>query len=514
MCFLTSRQYSLLKTLLEVEKPLSMNALSGKVKLTTRQVDYNLQGVQYWLKDYGVMVRVTPGVGVSLDCSAEQRVSLADKLASEKDVRLVLSVDERCQMLALLLLTSDSTMILANMKYLAGVTRTTALKDLDAIDAWFSQWNIKLERRPNLGYWLDITEEKRRQMIQALLWGETPFGDPLTLINYKEGLRFAVQIDAQLLPLVTETLNIVQQWHVRRQYITVAFAESQLGGRFTDEAVLQLGVVLAIQAERVHQGKYVSIDPERVAWLQTNPLWPVAVKIGQRLAQSPYENWPDDEIASIVMSLLSAGRNERWPGDLDMDAVLEESIREMINHLARVYLTNKLLEDRVLFDGVVNLLVPAYYRSYFNIWYPSSSSDISIIEQYAGDIQLANDLADIFFTHTGIRLSTDNVAGLAMLLRAAVLREQAGRQQQLLVICPSGMATAQLLVARLKVYFPGMGTYRVISMRDLTPQLAGTARFIITTVPLPSGTVGKTPVLQVHPLLMPEDITAITKMLD
>ncbi|MCE1253633.1 MAG: hypothetical protein LWX83_08815 [Anaerolineae bacterium] len=514
MCFLTSRQYSLLKTLLEVEKPLSMTALSGKVKLTARQVDYNLQGVQYWLKDYGVIVRITPGVGVSLDCSAEQRLDLADKLASEKDVRLVLSVDERCQMLALLLLTSEGSMILANMKYLAGVTRTTALKDLDAIDAWFTQWNVKLERRPNLGYWLDITEDKRRQMIQALLWGESPFGDPLTLINYKEGLRFVVQIDVQLMPLVKETQAILQQWNVRKQYITVAFAEAQLGGRFTDEAVLQLGVVLAIQAQRVHQGKYAVVEAERLTWLQNNPLWPVALKIAQRLAFSPYEKWPDDEVATIVMHLLSAGRNERWPGDLDMDAMLEDSIREMINYLARVYQSNKLLEDRVLFDGVVNLLVPAYYRSHFNIWYPSSSSDISIIEQYAGDIQIANDLADIFYTHTNVRLSTENVAGLAMLIRAAVLREQTGRQQQLLVICPSGMATAQLLVARLKVYFPGMGTYKVISMRDLTPQLAGTARFIITTVPLPSTAVGKTPVLQVHPLLMPEDITAITKMLD
>jgi mannitol operon transcriptional antiterminator len=513
MCYLTSRQYSLLKILLEVDKPLSMGALSRKIRLTSRQVDYNLQGVQNWLKEYQAAIRVTPGVGVSLDCTLEQRQVLANKLVSEKDVRLVLSVDERCQMLALILLTANESMILANMQRLAGVTRSTVLKDLDVIEAWLKEWDGVLERKPNLGYWVNISEAKRRQLIQALLWGHSSFGEPLTIINYKEGLKFAVQMNTELLPLVTETSNIIRAWNTRRRFITVAFAEAQLGGRFTDEAVLHLGLAFAIQAQRVQQEKYVEVNSEQLTWLQNNPFWCVAVKIAQRLASSPYEKWPEGEIASIVMYLLSAARNERWPGDLEMDKALEEIILSMIQTLAQNHRDLNLEEDRVLFDGLVNLLVPAYYLDKFTIWQPASSTEVSMIEHYAADVAVAAQMAEVFFERTGVKLSNEAIAGLAMLIRAAVLREQADRQQQVLVICPSGMATAQLLVARLKVYFPGLGMFKVISMRDLTPQVAATARFILTTVPLPAGIAGKAPVLQVHPLLMPENIAAITKLL-
>jgi mannitol operon transcriptional antiterminator len=513
MCYLTSRQYSLLKTLIEVDKPLSMSVLGGKVKLSARQVNYNLQGVQHWLKDLGVIATITSGSGVYLECSLEQRQKLASRLASEKHVRLVLTGDERCQMLALVLLLSEESMILAQMQVLAGVTRTTALKDLDAIDDWFKSWDVVLERRPNFGYRVNIPETKRRQMVQALLWGCTPFGEPLLTINYKEGLKFVVQLDPQLLPIVAEVTRFVKNWNARKQFVTVAFAESQLGGRFTDESVLQLGLAFAIQAQRVHEGKYAAVAAEQVDFVKSHPLWSVAVKIALRLAESPYEKWPDEEIASIVMVLLSAARNERWPGDLGLDSALEEMLTELMLLVTKKYPQNNLAEDRILYDGIVNLLFPAYYRQRFGIWLPKPPPDGSMIEQYARDVEVASEMVDAFFNRTGMRLADEIVVTMAMLLRASILREQADLEQQILVICPSGMATAQLLVARLKVYFPGLGTYKVISMRDLTPQAAIKARLILTTVPLPAGLAGKVPVLQVHPLLMPENITAITNFL-
>jgi mannitol operon transcriptional antiterminator len=513
MCYLTSRQYSLLKTLIEVDKPLSLLALGGKVKLTSRQINYNLQGLQHWLKDVDMPVHITSGSGIYLDCSLEQRQQLASRLASQKLVRLVLSGDERCQMLALVLLLSQEAMILAQMQTLAGVTRTTALKDLDAIDAWFKEWDVIMERRPNFGYWVNIPETKRRQMVQALLWGCAPFGEPLLTINYKEGLKFVVQLDPNLLPIVADVTRLVKTWNARKQFVTVAFAESQLGGRFTDEAVLQLGLAFAVQAQRVHEGKYAAVPADQLAFLKSHPLWHVAVKIALRLAESPYEKWPDEEVAALVMVLLSAARNERWPGDLELDSALGETLNEMMLLVDQRYPHNNLGEDRVLFDGIVNLLYPAYYRQRFGIWLPKPSPDFSMIEHYARDVEVAGEMVDAFFTRTGFRLPDEIMIAIAMLLQAAILREQADHEQQILVICPSGMATAQLLVARLKVYFPGLGTYRVISMRDLTPQAASKVRFILTTVPLPAGLAGKAPVLLVHPLLMPENITAITNLL-
>jgi hypothetical protein len=75
------------------------------------------------------------------------------------------------------------------------------------------------------------------------------------------------------------------------------------------------------------------------------------------------------------------------------------------------------------------------------------------------------------------------------------------------------MATAQLLVARLNARFPYLNALGVTSLRDLTPALVTSADLIITTVPLPRQYANISKIIQVHPLLMPEDIEAITKFL-
>lgn len=50
-------------------------------------------------------------------------------------------------------------------------------------------------------------------------------------------------------------------------------------------------------------------------------------------------------------------------------------------------------------------------------------------------------------------------------------------------------------------------------MRDLTAAMALSADLILTTVPLPHQYSGNPKVIKVHPLLMPEDIEAITRFL-
>jgi mannitol operon transcriptional antiterminator len=112
-----------------------------------------------------------------------------------------------------------------------------------------------------------------------------------------------------------------------------------------------------------------------------------------------------------------------------------------------------------------------------------------------------------------VNLPPSEINNLVVLLRAAFIRNRAYRFDRVFVICPSGMATAQLLVARLHARFPNLSNLEVISLRDLTPALISSADLILTTVPLPRQYANHEKVIQVHPLLMPEDIETITQFL-
>jgi len=117
------------------------------------------------------------------------------------------------------------------------------------------------------------------------------------------------------------------------------------------------------------------------------------------------------------------------------------------------------------------------------------------------------------YEFTGVNLPQSEINNLVVLLRAAFIRNRSYRFDRVLIICPSGMATAQLLIARLHARFPNLSNLEVISLRDLTPTLISSADLILTTVPLARQYANHPKIIQVHPLLMPEDIEAITQFL-
>ena len=513
MSVLTTRQRDLLEILLEAEAPLGAAELAAQMQLTPRQVSYGLKGLKQWLAGRNILLNSTPGVGVILDYTPDQFDNLADELVAESHFQLVLTVEQRQQLLGLILLVTAEPLILYQLQQLTQVSRTTILKDLDALDTWLSQHHLTLERRPNYGVWIEGKEQTRRQALAAWLWGETLLGHPLTAMTHDQGLVFTLESDAELLPIVQKANQIIEQWETKRAFGHVAHAEAQLDGRFTDDAVLHLALVFAIQTGRVQNGRILDVDSDSITWLQTLSVWPVAAKISQGLSWGRGSRWPEPEIAVIAMHLLAAPRNERWPGDLEIDNSFSELVDELMLTIEEAYKLPGLKEDITLRDGIVNHIIPACLRYRFGLWQPSSKPKATLSPKYIFEHQLAQDLAGIITQHTAVSLPESEINNLALLLRAAFIRERPYQLQEVIVVCPSGMATAQLLVARLKARFSRLGTLTVVSLRELHPAQLTAVELIISTTPLPESISNQVKVIQVHPLLLPEDVETITHWL-
>lgn len=513
MSVLTTRQRDLLQILLRAQAPLGAAELAAEMQLTARQVGYDLKGIRRWLARQEIELKVTPGQGVELNCPPEQYTILTQELNNETNFQLVLTVEQRQQLIAIVLLVVTEPMILYQLEQLVQMSRTTLLKDLDEIETWLETMSLTLERRPNYGVCIQGRERRRRQALTALIWGETPFGLPLTRLSHEQGLAFPMGADAALLPIVDRAAEIIARWDVRRSFAQVAYAEAQLGGRFTDDAVLYLALTLALQTGRVAAGHYLSVDDEMVDWLQTSPVWPVAEQIAHRQGWQTPDPWPEDEVADVAMHILSTPRNERWPGDLDIDAGFSTLIDDLMEQIEEAYALPALSQDRTLRDGLVIHIIPACLRQRFNLWAPPSAPATILSDKYTFEHKLAHRLAANIAEQTEVMLPANEVNGIALLLRAAYIRERPNRTRRVFVVCPSGMATAQLLVARLKARFPHLSTLEVLSLRELNPTTSAAAELIITTTPLPEAIQRNATVIQVHPLLLPEDVEAITQWL-
>src|SRR5690606_1605457 len=139
------------------------------------------------------------------------------------------------------------------------------------------------------------------------------------------------------LPVVQRAAEVISRWKMRRLFGQVAYAEKQLGGRFSDDAVLFLALIFAIQTARIDRGCVLEEEPEEIAWLEAHPVWTVAEEMAGRLRWGVGAPWPRAEIASIARYLLAAPRNERWPGDMDIDASFSKLVDGLMRHISRSY---------------------------------------------------------------------------------------------------------------------------------------------------------------------------------
>ncbi len=513
MSALTTRQRDLLHRLLNSNTPLGASQLATQMELTPRQVNYGLKGLKQWLARRSIDLKITPGIGAEIECSTAQSQTLINELATNSRIQLVLTAAQRQQLLTLILLAAKEPYILFQLQQLTQVSRTTILKDLDVLADWTRPQGLELNRRPNFGIWFEGTEQTKRQVLAILLWGTTPLGPPITQVTHTDGLCFALGNDARLMPIVKRANEIIDRLKLSSLFGQVAYIEAQLGGRFTDDAVLYLAMVIAIQADRIRQEIIIEDREYKAEWFKSLTVWPIAVEIAKRVGWKHSASWPESEIANLAMHILATPRNERWPGDLEIDQVFTELIDELVSHISNAYHLPYLKQDRILRDGLVNHIIPACLRYRFQLWIPASQPDTSLSDKYIFEHDLANELAEIIHKHTRVALPKTEINNIALLLRAAYIRERPNQVQEVIVVCPSGMATAQLLIARLKARFPRLGHFEIVSLRQLGPKQINAAELIITTTPLPADNHNKGKVIQVHPLLLPEDVEAITQWL-
>jgi mannitol operon transcriptional antiterminator len=410
------------------------------------------------------------------------------------------------------LLTADDPLILNWLQHIAAVSRPTVLSDLDLIEEWVRGHKLTLIRRQHYGLAIEGSELARRQALTALLWGDSSFEEPLTEMTYHEGLRFIFADDASGLPLVEHTKELLSNLDIKTMIEQVGSAETQLGGRFTDNTVLHLALALSIQRYRIQTGRYVEVEAETIHWLEIKNVWPVAMVISQNLQADLQWDVLLAEVSHIAMQLLAGTRHHVWPGDLYVDPALTDLIGTLMKEVAQAFNVIDLIHDPSLRDGLFAHIIPAILRQRFGLWTPPVWSDGRLSRKYGREYNIARELSTVITEQTGVILPDGEIDTLTLLLRAAFIRERPYRAKRVFIVCPSGMATAQLLLARLKPQFPSLNIVGVLSVRELSPERVAGAHFLITTVPLEESSLDL-PVIQVHPLLYPDDVDAITSYL-
>lgn len=510
---LTTRQRDILKILLNTNKPIRTCDLAAKIQLTPRQVNYSMKGVKSWLYRNNVILHTTPGLGVKVDCKPQQQIILIEELEKSERVQLILTPEQRQQLICFQLLIKTEPILLTQISLNLKISRSTVVNDLDQVEKWLSKWGINIERRQNYGISINESEKLRQQSLLALIWGKCPFNPSVFKVSYQKGLIFNLVEDVQNTPLIKEVNDFLCLFNMKKIFNKVIFIEDSLGGRFTDEAVLYLALAFSILLARIKMNVHIQITDQEFKEFSGMQEWKAAERIVRNLDPTMFENWQRGDIAYVVMHILSSPVLENWKGDLDKTGEYKNLFKELLDVINSFYEIEGLREDPTLRDGIINYLIPIFNQHIYHLWFPRATVEIATDARFDSDFDLTDQLVDIIFKRTGIQLEEEDKLMLVAFIRAAHIRLRSYQFNNVLLVCPSGMATAQLLTARLRTRFPHLGKLTVVSFRELNEERVASADLIITLMPLSEEIGKKKPVIQVSPQLSPSDIDAITAFL-
>ena len=111
----------------------------------------------------------------------------------------------------------------------------------------------------------------------------------------------------------------------------------------------------------------------------------------------------------------------------------------------------------------------------------------------------------------GLSIVEDEMGFMTMYLLGALERARQVPRKKALVVCPSGMATVWVLVARLQVEFPELELVQVLSLEDLRAETTDKEfDLIISTVAIDGQ---DSPTFVVSPLLTATNVKQLARFI-
>ncbi|HWS42498.1 MAG TPA: HTH domain-containing protein, partial [Pseudoflavonifractor sp.] len=292
MPYLTPRCNSIARILLERERPITIEELTRELHVSARTVRYDLDILEDWLEEKGVRLVRKSRVGVYLDTGSSGYAELSSHFERSGDSQRVYSGPERHQILTRELL-GGAPRTLGELAALTNVSKTTAFRDLEAVEGWLKERRIVLVKGHGMsasGSELDI-----RKALADVVYEEHGSRTLLRLAHARPKEQGGAWLEGRrqiAAPILAGTV-----WRLQRE----------LGMSFTDESAVELFVHLGVGLVRADQRHYVSIPEQNMEHLQATEEYAAVKRTLTALAERLGIELPTEELCYFTMHVLGAG---------------------------------------------------------------------------------------------------------------------------------------------------------------------------------------------------------------
>ncbi|WP_157109782.1 BglG family transcription antiterminator [Thermanaeromonas toyohensis] len=504
---LTARTQKLLNILMEAEKPLTISYLAHCLAVSPRTIRYDLDRLRYWVKERGMKLECRPRVGVWLE--GKEIIGGEGKFLPLPELgTYVFSPDERWKAILALLLRSEKPVTAHKLASELQVSRTTILKDLETVEEWLRYRGLELVRKPKLGFQVLGEEMKWRQAVADLL---AAAADENQLYSYLQELS-PKSPSKQPRSFLEKICSLISKQEIKELEVIVQETINDLNYTVAEGNFYGLLLHLAVALQRIKQGKNVFISSEQLEQLRALDEFRVAYKLAERLERTYGVKIPEGEIGNITLHFMGAKMRQGSPVQTfaGVEPYLLEIVQEFVRHTGAVLGFN-FFEDKELI-----IALALHFRVTFHKlrWGLSLRNPLlqEIKEKYPQIFFAARQAARRLEEKCQVGIPEDEIGYLAVHLAASIERQTSREiRYKALLVCGSGIGTAQLLLTILRKRLPELEIVGLGSVLELPELLKGSqVDYVITTVPLE---LKNFPVIQVNPLLQEEDILYLRRKL-
>ena len=478
MITLNERQNSILKYLYNKKDYTTINEISKEFKVSVRTIRYDLDNIEYMLKDNDKISLVrTPRYGIKLEFKGKRDILTFSSIFDCVEIN---SPEDRVIFIAINLLIGNSKVEeLANM---LSISKNTVVSDLKKAKEILNNLRINVISKAYVGTCIEGDEEDVRYAFINLYYKIS------NADNYK------------LLKMIIDDFDSVKNDIEER----IHKVENKLSLEYSDTSFKELIIIIMYCFMRMGEYSNFNYSEEYIN-----------------------EKEQEEEFEAIQYAFADKTEDKKEICYL-MKWFKSAKVMSFINDKSDVkmdgnkYLAMRIIEDMEKYTGIdysndfdfVNSVVMhfsvAMYRmqNNFKIENPLKED----IKMRLGIIyQITEDVMKKYESEIGVEFPDDEVSYMAMHFGAAFERKtQEIFDTKALIVCNSGLATAGLLSARMEVMLPQIQVEGVCRLNNLEDELKNKdVDIIISTVPIRNTDIEY---VEVNPMLNIDDVLKLKKL--
>lgn len=503
------RVRQIISILLTQEDVIPIKNLAQQIHVSKRTVQRELDYIHYVLKNNGLKLCSKTGAGIWIEGEKVQKQEFLIQLENQNEKDYA-DKSERRKGLMLELLKDQTPKKLYYYANLLSVSEATIGKDLEHVEPWFLQFNLKIIKKPGYGVSLQGSETNIRIAIREFIakYMDTPVLKQL----YESNDIFIPKVVG--IKDIKNRYQLLNEEILKKVGICFASIQDERIKRLTEDSYIGLIIHVTIAIERVLEGEIIETNPELLKKLKQDEDYNLARLIVNSLEKEFDVYIPDIEIAFICLHIKGSKlqRADKWGGKKKVSQEQEKECRELVEQMIIVYdeqLACILAADDEFVTALGAHLRPTLVRLRNHM--PIENPHLQEIkENYSQIYERCLKVAAFLEKRLGLELPEAEIGFLAIHFGAALVRLESEKEKRRVVniglVCASGIGISRLMASRLQNYLKSKARLITYGKEELTPFVLEQNDFFVSSIDLQETDKD---VLSVSPLLPEEDLLRV-----